>query len=133
VAATPHIKDPKRVTALIVDDDRDTREMYTLYLSAEGVNTVDAEGGFHALAKATTIVPDVIATDLRLPRMDGVHLCRSLKQQERTREIPVIAVTGSTTSGEVEAARRAGCVSVLLKPCLPETLLDEIRRVLALA
>ena len=124
---------PMRVTALVVDDDRDTREMYTLYLLAEGVNTVDAEDGLRGLAKATTIMPDVITIDLRLPRMDGVNLVRSLKQQERTRRIPVIALTGSATPGEVEAAREAGCVSVLLKPCLPETLLGEIKRVLALA
>jgi len=119
-------------TALIVDDDRDARELYTYYLAAEGLNTVEAEDGMHGLAKATSFVPDVITTDLRLPRMDGVQLCRSLKQQERTRDIPVIAVTRSVTAGEIAAAKQAGCISVLLKPCLPETLLDEIRRVLAL-
>ena len=123
----------KRVTALIVDDDRDTRELYTQYLSRSGVNTVEAEDGVHGLAKATSIVPDVITTDLLLPRMTGAELCRSLKGAERTRQIPVIVVTGSVRESEVEAAKQAGCVSVLIKPCLPETLLTEIRRVLALS
>ena len=122
----------KRVTALIVDDDRDTRDLYTQYLSRSGVNTVEAEDGLHGLAKATTIVPDVIATDLILPRMSGAELCRSLKSAERTRQIPVIVVTGSVKESEVEAAKQAGCISVLTKPCLPDVLLAEIRRVLAL-
>jgi two-component system, cell cycle response regulator DivK len=119
-----------RPTALIVDDDRDTREMYAYYLSAEGINTVEAEDGMHGLAKATATLPDIIATDLRLPRMDGVQLCRSLKQQERTQNIPIIAVTGGSP-GDIAAAQQAGCISVLLKPCLPETFLAEIKRILA--
>ena len=122
----------KRVTALIVDDDRDTRELYTQYLSRSGVNTVEAEDGFHGLAKATSIVPDVITTDLILPRMNGAELCRSLKGAERTRLIPVIVVTGSVKESELKAAKQAGCISVLTKPCLPDVLLAEIRRVLAL-
>lgn len=122
----------KRVTALIIDDDRDTRELYTQYLSRSGVNTVEAEDGVHGLAKATSIVPDVITTDLSLPRMGGAELCRSLKSAERTRRIPVIVVTGLVKESEVEAAKQAGCISVLIKPCLPDDLLAEIRRVLAL-
>lgn len=128
--ATPN---HKRVTALIVDDDRTTREMYTHYLSRSGVNTVEAEDGVHGLAKATSIVPDVISTDLSFPHtLEGVQFCRSLKQLDLTRQIPVIALIGSGTDNDVEAAKKAGCISVLTKPCLPETLLAEIRRVLAL-
>ena len=118
--------------ALVVDDDRETREMYISFLSAAGVNTVDAQDGVHGLAKAAAFMPDVITTDLRLPRMDGVTLCRSLKERDYTQRIPVIAVTGSASAEEIDAARRAGCVSVLLKPCSPETLLGEISRVLAM-
>ena len=122
----------KRVTALIVEDDRDTREMYSFYLSARGMNTVEAEDGVHGLAKASTIVPDVISMDLTLPRMNGIDMCRSLKQQDRTRQIPVIALTGSVSERDVAAAKTAGCVSVLVKPCLPEVLLAEIQRVLSI-
>lgn len=122
----------RRVTALIVDEDRDTRELYALYLSRSGVNTVEAEDGLHGLAKAASIVPDVITTDLVLPRMDGTELCRSLKSAERTRQIPIIVVTGSVKASEVDAAKQAGCISVLTKPCPPDVLLAEIRRVLAL-
>ena len=122
----------KRVTALIIDHDADTRELYTQYLSRSGVNTVEAQDGMRGFAKATSIVPDVIATDLMLPGMNGAELCRSLKGAERTRQIPVILVTGSGRESEVDEAKRAGCISVLTKPCLPDELLTEIRRVLAL-
>lgn len=124
--------DPKRVTALIVDDDRDTREMYTYFLAGQGVKTIEAEDGAHALAKASSILPDIISTDLTLPHMNGVELCRSLKQHERTRLIPVIALTGRVSKDDAEEAKKAGCISVLTKPCPPETLHLEIRRVLAL-
>jgi len=120
----------KRVTALIVDDHRDTRKLYTDYLSKKGVDTVEAEDGMRGLAKAHSMVPDVIATDIRLPFMTGVELCHSLKQQDTTRDIPIIAVTGCASYGEIDAALSAGCVSVLLKPCLPEELFAEIQRVL---
>ena len=119
----------KRLTALVVDGNRDTREMYTHYLSSRGLNTVEAEDGVHALAKAKSIQPDVISTNSSLPRLNGMDLCRTLQQQEQTRTIPVIVLGDG--DGEFEAARQAGCVSVLPKPCSPDDLLEEIRRVLA--
>jgi CheY-like chemotaxis protein len=122
----------QRPTALIVEDDRPTREGISLYLSTFGVNTVEAEDGLHGLATATSIVPDIIATDLSLPRMNGIEFCRTLKQQQQTRDIPVIMLTGSIRQSEVEAAKKAGCISVLIKPCPPAKLLEEIRRILAL-
>jgi CheY-like chemotaxis protein len=123
----------RRPTALIVEDDRPTREGLSLYLATFGVNTIEAEDGLHGLAQATSIVPDIITTDLSLPRMNGIEFCRSLKQQEETRHIPVIVLTGSTRETEVEAARKAGCISVLRKPCPPAKLLAEIRRILDLS
>ena len=60
-------------------------------------------------------------------------MCFLLKRQDATKHIPIIAVTEVFTSNEIELAMRAGCASVLTKPCLPEDLFDEIRRVLASA
>ena len=119
----------KRLTALVVDENRDTREMYTYYLASCGLNTVEAEDGIHALAKARSIVPDVISTNDALPRLSGTELCQSLKQEEQTRRIPVIVLSDSMLPTEFDTAKNAGCVSVLPKPCLPETLLQEIKRI----
>lgn len=59
-------------------------------------------------------------------------MCFRLKRQDTTKHIPIIGVTESGTIREIDQALRAGCVSVLVKPCLPNVLLAEIRRVLAL-
>jgi two-component system, cell cycle response regulator DivK len=116
-----------RPLALIIDDDADTREMYSMYLQHVGIRVVEAdEDPQRALDTAATYLPDVITTDLRL----WGNLCQVFKDDDRTRRIPVIAVTGTAMPGDIANAKRAGCVSVLTKPCLPETLVQEIRRVL---
>jgi CheY-like chemotaxis protein len=117
---------------LIVDDDADTCEMYGTWLSFSGLGFVGATGATDALEKAQTMTPDVITTDIGLPGVDGCQLCERLKQSPRTKSIPVIMVTGWTSNEQLDRARRAGCDSVLLKPCLPEVLLEEIQRLLSI-
>ena len=121
-----------RTLALIVDYTWSDRDAYVTYFAQHGINTVDAEDGLHGIAKAASLLPDVIAVDLRTPGPDAVDMCFRLKRQESTKHIPIIAVTENGTTGEIDRAMRAGCASVLVKPCLPQTLLDEIRRVLSL-
>ena len=68
--------------------------------------------------------------DLALPGMDGWEATRKLKSDERTRRIPVIAVTGHALSGHSDTARRAGCDAFVSKPCLPDALVAEVRKML---
>ena len=121
-----------RALALIVDYAQDEREAYAEYLAQHGINTVEAEDGLHGIAKAASLLPDVIAVDLRTPQRDVVDMCFRLKRDESTKHIPIIAVAEIYTASEIELAMRAGCTSVLVKPCLPDDLLREIQRVLAL-
>jgi len=121
-----------RTLALIVDCAQDEREAYAEYLAQHGINTVEAEDGLHGIAKAASLLPDVIAVDLRTPQRDVVDMCFRLKRDESTKHIPIIAVAEIYTASEIELAMRAGCTSVLVKPCLPDDLLREIQRVLAL-
>jgi two-component system cell cycle response regulator DivK len=119
--------------ALIVENHRDTREMYAESLAFNGVRVVAAATADEALEKARSLRPDIIATDLGLPGgPDGVQLCEQLKGDRRTKAIPVVAVTAWAIGEHVERAKAAGCESVLLKPCLPETLLAEIQQLLKL-
>lgn len=120
-----------RALALIVDYAQDEREAYAEYFAQHGISTVEAEDGVHGIAKAASLLPDVIAVDLRASHPDVVDMCFRLKRQDSTRHIPIIAVTESYTANEVEQALRAGCASVLMKPCLPSVLLAEIHRILA--
>ncbi len=76
-------------------------------------------------------MPDIILMDLALPKMDGWEATRRLKLQESTRHIPIVALTGHALAGHAEGARQAGCDSFVTKPCLPDALVAEIKRMLA--
>jgi len=115
---------------LLVDDYPDAREMYAEYLQFSGFDVVEAGNGLEALERAIDRTPDVILMDLSLPVMDGWEATRRLKADERTKHIPVLAVTGHALTGISEDAKRAGCDGFITKPCLPEDLTAEIRKVL---
>ena len=68
--------------------------------------------------------------DLSLPGMDGWTATRHLKSDARTREIPVVALTGHALAGSSDGARQAGCDAFVTKPCLPDELVIELRRIL---
>jgi CheY-like chemotaxis protein len=82
---------------------------------------------------ARTACPDIITTDIALPGgTDGCQLTTKLKNDTRTKHIPIIAVTAWALGGYVEHARAAGCDSVMVKPVLPDDLLTEVHRLLKL-
>jgi len=113
-----------------VDDYPDAREMYSEYLVFSGFQVVEACNGMEALQRALDDQPDIILMDLSLPVMDGWEATRRLKADDRTARIPIVALTGHAVAGLSEGARRAGCDAFVTKPCLPEDLVKEIRRVL---
>lgn len=116
---------------LIVEDDLGTRVMYRDYLNHSGFRTVDAHNGHQALEKAQAMHPNAVLTDLAVPGMDGFELCRALQQSQATRDIPILAVTGrSEYLGDRDRFRQAGISQVLVKPCPPDVIADELRRLL---
>jgi two-component system cell cycle response regulator DivK len=115
---------------LLVDDYPDAREMYSEYLEFSGFQVVEAANGMEALQRALDDHPDIILMDLSLPVMDGWEATRRLKADERTAHIPIVALTGHALAGISEGAKRAGCDAFVTKPCLPEDLVKEIRKVL---
>jgi len=117
---------------LVVDDYEDAREMYAEYLRFCGFRVAEARNGNEALEQAFALMPDLILMDLSLPGMDGWEATRQLKADERTRHIPVVALTGHALAGASEGARKAGCDSFVTKPCLPDDLVIEVRRMLSL-
>ena len=121
---------PERPRVLLVDDYPDAREMYTEYLEFSGFDVVEAANGMEALTRAAESEPDIILMDLSLPVMDGWEATRRLKSDRRTASIPVVALTGHALAGISEGAKKAGCDAFVTKPCLPEYLVKEIRRVL---
>jgi two-component system, cell cycle response regulator DivK len=115
---------------LVVDDYQDAREMYAEYLQFSGFRVAEARTGTEAIEQAFALRPDLILMDLSLPGMDGWEATRQLKSDDRTRHIPVVALTGHALAGASDGARKAGCDSFVTKPCLPDDLVVEVRRML---
>lgn len=125
VTARPH------PLVLIVEDDHSTRMLYRDYLSHSGFRTVDAHNGFQALEKARDLGPDVVLTDLAVPGMDGFEFCRMLKQTHGLNGIPILAITGHAEYLQYpERFEQAGIAHVLVKPCSPDVIVRELRRLL---
>jgi CheY-like chemotaxis protein len=115
---------------LIVEDDPETRQMYISVFGSEGFRTDSAHNGLQALEKATAVPPDLILTDIAVPGIDGIELCRRLRSNKGTEGIPVLAVTGYDDRHYPDRALQAGANRVLLKPLHPEMLIEEARRLL---
>ena len=120
----------RNARVLLVDDYTDVREMYGEYLEHVGFDVVEATNGMEALQRAAESAPDIILMDLSLPVMDGWEATRRLKADERTSGIPVVALSGTAFAGISDGVKRAGWEAFVSKPCLPEDLVKEIRRVL---
>ena len=115
---------------LIVDDVQDNRKVYELFLKFSGFRVAEAENGQEALHLAGQLLPDVIVMDLSLPVMDGWEATRRLRGDPRTRPIPIVVLTGHALPEYGRQAQEAGCDQVITKPCLPDQLLEVIRRIL---
>ena len=122
---------PNSSLVLLIEDFDDAREMYSAYLQFSGYRVAEATDGIEAIEKTLELLPDIILMDLALPKMDGWEATRRLKSDERTKDIPIVALTGHALAGFAEGARLAGCDAFVTKPCLPDALVAEIQRMLA--
>ena len=116
---------------LIVEDQRELRTMYAKYLTVSGFEVIEAANGAEAIDRTSSRLPDVVLMDLSLPVVDGWEATRRLKADARTAHIPVVALTAHDGSEDLQRATRAGCEWFVPKPCPPDALLTEVRRVLA--
>jgi CheY-like chemotaxis protein len=112
-------------TVLIVEDHEDSRQMYAEYLRVQ-FNVVEAGDGVGALQLMQQQPPDVVVTDLALPKMDGFELVERMRADERLRRVPVIALSGFSGIEYETRARQAGSNVVLRKPCLPDELAKAV-------
>jgi CheY-like chemotaxis protein len=119
-------------SVLLVEDDQAGRRLYAEWLTQAGFTVKQAHNGLQALEQALENVPDVVVTDLHIPGIDGFELTRRLRLDPRTRNIPVVAVTGyAAFAADPARAQRAGCNTILEKPCSPDDLESAIRALIA--
>jgi len=119
-----------RPLILVVEDDPETRLYYQSLFELDGFRTEQAHNGLQALEKALAGSPNLIIADIAMPGIDGIELCRRLRADDRTKSIPVLAITGYGDRHYSARAIQAGANQVLIKPCLPQMLVAEARRLL---
>jgi DNA-binding response OmpR family regulator len=115
---------------LVVEDDPETRRFYTEAFTRAGWLVDQAHNGLQALEKALASPPDVIVTDIAVPGIDGIELCRRLRASARTQAVPVVAITGYGDRRYPDRVTIAGANRVLIKPCDPDQLVSEVQRLL---
>jgi len=126
----PQVERMARERVLVVDDEDDLLELINYNLSKEGFRVTCVASGERALKEAQTQLPDVILLDLLLPRVDGLEVCRQLKGDPKTRNIPVIMLTAKTEEADVVTGLEMGADDYVTKPFSPRVLLARIKAVL---
>ena len=116
---------------LLADDSEDTRRFYRGFLIRRGYRVVTAHDGESAVRIAFRRRPDVIVMDLAMPSLDGIEATRKLRADERTRDIPIVAVTGYGWKTVARIAAQAGFAAFVTKPCASIDLVDTVDQVLA--
>lgn len=101
---------------LLVEDNETIRNAFTVLLEESGYRIIQAGSGETALQMSSGQSPDLILLDLGLPDIGGLEVVRTLKAQEATRHIPVVALTGRALETDQEACLAAGCAGYLTKP-----------------
>jgi two-component system, cell cycle response regulator DivK len=124
-------RDAARPRVLIIDDAEENRDIYRFFLAHDGFDVDVAADGEAGVALAECRPFDVIVMDLTMPKMDGWEATRRLKADALTRAIPIIIVTGYPAPAAKPDGPAAAWDGYLTKPCLPERLEAEIRRILS--
>ena len=115
---------------LVVEDDDDIMELISYNLKREGYSVVKAASGEEAVKQAQSASPDIVLLDLMLPEMDGLEVCRRLKADAKTKNVPVIMVTAKGEESDVVAGLELGAEDYVVKPFRPKELVARVRAVL---
>ncbi len=115
---------------LVVDDYDDVLDLLAMFFERSGFLVSTSRTGGEALRLASEATPDCVVLDLQLPDMTGLDVARQLRRSPATADVPIIAVTGRSLPEDLAEARAAGMDAILVKPCPPPDLLDEIERLL---
>ncbi len=118
-------------TILTVDDSRAMRDMLRHSLAEAGFRVVQAEDGLQGLEMLARENPDVIVTDLNMPRLDGFGFIEAVRRDASRRTMPVLVLTTEADGEQKNRARAAGATGWIVKPFDPVKLVEAIRRVSA--
>jgi two-component system, cell cycle response regulator DivK len=122
--------DASAKTVLIVEDNELNMKLFHDLLDAHGYRTIQTRDGLEALDLARKHFPDLILMDIQLPEVSGLEVTKWIKEDERLKSIPVIAVTAFAMKGDEEKIRQGGCEAYISKPISVMHFLETIRRFL---
>ncbi len=122
----------KRPVVLVVDDNRQNRELLQAYLEDVDCRTVPANDGLEALEILAKAPPDLILLDVMMPKMSGFEVCKRIKNDPKTTDIPVIMVTALNEFGDIERGIDSGTDDFLSKPVNKLELLTRVKTMLKL-
>ena len=117
---------PKNLTILVVDDSATVRKLISGKLEKSGHEVVCAMDGIDALEKIKEIVPDLVLLDINMPRMDGYQVCKMIRANEATKDVPVVMISGKDGFFDKVRGRMAGTTGYITKPFGPETLMKTV-------
>ncbi len=115
---------------MIVEDEQEILELLIHNLSKEGYQVSGATSGEDALPKIRSTKPELILLDLLLPGMNGLDLCRTVKRDSSTQDIPIIMVTAKGEENDILTGLKLGADDYIVKPFSPRILIARMRAVL---
>ncbi len=110
----------------IVDDSPTVRKLISGKLEKCGHEAICAVDGMDALAKINEVIPDLILLDITMPRMDGYQVCKLIRGNDATKDVPVVMISGKDGFFDKVRGRMAGTSNYITKPFGPETLMKTI-------
>jgi twitching motility two-component system response regulator PilH len=117
-------------TVLIVDDSTTVRQMVSEQLKKSGFEVMEAVDGEEAMEKIRSHLPDLVVTDIVMPRKNGYDLTRWLKNDPKTKHIPVIMCTSKSEEFDVYWGLKQGADAYITKPYHPPDLIDAVKKLL---
>lgn len=117
-------------TILLVDDDEVILTIANLGLKRAGFNIVKCSSGMACLESLMYYMPDMILLDVEMPIMSGIQTLEVIRSNDKFKDIPVMFLTGSTDTGTVVAAKSLGAVGYVVKPFIPQELVDKVKAIL---
>ncbi|MFB9447511.1 response regulator [Dactylosporangium vinaceum] len=122
----PPEKRPTVATILVAEDDADIRDLFTMALEGAGVEVVAVENGEAALAELEGRTFDMLVTDMWMPRVSGLDLCKKIRAEPATQEMPVLMLSAYGRLRGREEAKMAGASDYLMKPLRPSQLVSKV-------
>lgn len=120
----------KDVKILLVDDHRTVQRLMEAIVRVRGYQLIYAENGQQGITMAREEQPDIILLDVMMPELDGFKVCQYLKENEETRNIPVLFLTARGAEGDLETGRKVGAEGFMTKPVQTMEVLNTIERLL---